>query len=193
MIKTFFQLLLVSLIGLNNAVAADNLYKLSTGDIISINVYGEESLTIQELKIDNRESVDYPYLGEVVLGGKTLQQVQQEIVNGLKGDYLIDPKVSVAMVRYRNVYINGLVNRPGGYEYEPGLTVQEAISLAGGVMSKYRRSAEAYLVKAKEVSKYQKLSNEELAEAFDNDMQQEAPLYKSISPGDTVYVVASFW
>ncbi len=193
MIKRIVQFLLINIILLNGAIAAENLYRLGAGDTISISVYGEESLTIPELKIDNRETIDYPYLGVIRLGGKTLEEVQREITQGLTGSYLVDPKVNVTIVRYRNVYINGLVNRPGGYEYEPGLTVQEAISLAGGVMSKYRRSAHAYLVKAKNISKYNQLSNEDLAKAFENDTEQETPQYKVVEPGDTVYVVASFW
>ncbi|MGD8110917.1 polysaccharide biosynthesis/export family protein [Vibrio sp. TRT 17S01] len=193
MIKTFFQLLLVGLLSINSAIAADSLYKIGAGDTIRIKVYGEDTLSMDELKIDNRESIDYPYLGEIQLGGKTLEQLQKEITNGLKGDYLIDPKVNVAIVRYRNVYINGLVNAPGGYEYEPGLTVQKAISLAGGVMSKYRRSAKAYITKASDGSKYQNLSNKELADAFEKDTENEVEPYQRIHPGDTIYVVASFW
>lgn len=193
MIKTFFQLLLVGLLSINSAIAADSLYKIGAGDTIRIKVYDEDTLSMDELKIDNRESIDYPYLGEIQLGGKTLEQLQKEITNGLKGDYLIDPKVNVAIVRYRNVYINGLVNSPGGYEYEPGLTVQKAISLAGGVMSKYRRSAKAYITKASDGSKYQNLSNKELADAFEKDTENEVEPYQRIHPGDTIYVVASFW
>lgn len=171
----------------------DELYKLAAGDVISIKVYGEENLTIAEQKIDNREVIDYPYLGVIKLGGKTLRQVQNEISMGLKGDYLVNPKVNVAIVQYRNVYINGLVNKPGGYEYEPGLTVQKAISLAGGVMSKYRRSARAYRTKSSDENKYANLTADQLSEEFEKNTKTEAELYQVIQPGDTIYVVASFW
>ncbi|MDA0148911.1 polysaccharide biosynthesis/export family protein [Vibrio sp. LaRot3] len=185
--------LLVMAFCVTSSVQADSLYKLSAGDVISIKVYGEENLSIAEQKIDNREVIDYPYLGEIKLGGKTLDQVQSELVSGLKGDYLVNPKVNVAIVRYRNVYINGLVNKPGGYEYEPGLTVQKAISLAGGVMSKYRRSAKAYRTKSSESKKYQNLTADQLSREFEKNTEIEAELYQVIQPGDTIYVVASFW
>lgn len=185
--------LLVMAFCVTSSVQADSLYKLSAGDVISIKVYGEENLSIAEQKIDNREVIDYPYLGEIKLGGKTLDQVQSELVSGLKGDYLVNPKVNVAIVRYRNVYINGLVNKPGGYEYEPGLTVQKAISLAGGVMSKYRRSAKAYRTKSSESKKYQNLTADQLSREFEKNTEVEAELYQVIQPGDTIYVVASFW
>lgn len=190
----FINILTVSFISLFAFQSnADELYKLGAGDVISIVVYGEESLTIPEQKIDNREVIDYPYLGEIKIGGKSLKQVQNHITSGLKGDYLVNPKVNVAIVKYRNVYINGLVNRPGGYEYEPGLTVQKAISLAGGVMSKYRRSAKAYRTKSSETEQYKNLSSSQLAKEFEKNTETEAELYQVIKPGDTIHVVASFW
>ncbi|MBC7005529.1 polysaccharide export protein [Photobacterium sp. BZF1] len=168
----------------------DHFYTLSAGDTISITVYGEENLTIEELKIDNRETLDYPYLGNIKLGNKTLETLQREITAGLKGRYLVNPKVNVAIVKYRNVYVNGMVKNPGGYEYEPDLTVQEAISLAGGILTKYRRSAKTYLISEGE---YEGYTSDELVEAFENDTKKEAPLYQKIKPGDTLYIIASFW
>jgi polysaccharide export outer membrane protein len=174
----------------SNASTDSTLYTLTAGDTISITVYGEDNLTIEELKIDNRETVDYPYLGKIKLGGKTLEQLQQEITNGLKGSVLINPKVNVSMVEYRNIYVNGLVNKPGGYEYEPDLTVQEAISLAGGVLTKYRRSAKVYLISEGE---YENYTAEQLTEAFESDTEDEVALYQKIKPGDTLHVIGSFW
>ena len=194
MINKLFKILVLSCISIGSVNAnTTDLYQLAAGDVISIKVYGEENLTIDEQKIDNREVIDYPYLGVIKLGGKTLEQVQSAITQGLQGDYLVNPKVNVAIVQYRNVYINGLVNKPGGYEYEPGLTVQKAISLAGGVMSKYRRSARAYRTKSTESDKYAHLSAEQLAIEFDKNTETEAELYQVIYPGDTIHVVASFW
>lgn len=187
-----FLLSLLGVMLLSTAAHAsqDVLYTLSAGDTISITVYGEESLSIKELKIDNRETLDYPYLGTLSLAGKTLEQLQGEITAGLKGQVLVNPKVNVSIVEYRNVYVNGMVKEPGGYEYEPDLTVQEALSLAGGILTKYRRSAKVYLISEGEYAGY---TSEELAEAFENDTKKEAPLYQKIKPGDTLYVIASFW
>lgn len=180
----------VMLLSTSAHASQDVLYTLSAGDTISITVYGEESLSIKELKIDNRETLDYPYLGTLSLAGKTLEQLRGEITAGLKGQVLVNPKVNVSIVEYRNVYVNGMVKEPGGYEYEPDLTVQEALSLAGGILTKYRRSAKVYLISEGEYAGY---TSEELAEAFENDTKKEAPLYQKIKPGDTLYVIASFW
>jgi len=64
--------------------------------------------------------------------GLTAAEVEQLIYTGLKGDYLINPSVSVTITEYRPFFIDGEVKRPGGYPYQPGLTVNKAAALAGG-------------------------------------------------------------
>ena len=67
-----------------------------------------------------------------MLVGKTVNQVEQVIDSGLRGDYLVNPSVSVTVTEYRPFFIDGEVKRPGGYPYQPGLTIDRAAALAGG-------------------------------------------------------------
>ena len=62
----------------------------------------------------------------------SLADLEALITSHLKGDYLINPKVSIDMMEYRQFYVNGEVEDAGGFPYQPGLTVRKAISLAGG-------------------------------------------------------------
>ncbi|OZG75468.1 capsular biosynthesis protein [Hahella sp. CCB-MM4] len=112
-------------------VSAIEQYKLGPGDLIRIQVYGENDLTL-EARLGEADSIDYPFLGEIKPVGKTLDQMQAQIAQGLKQGYLVDPRVSVTVLEYRQFYISGEVKNPGGYAYQPGLTVRTAISLAGG-------------------------------------------------------------
>ncbi|MBU2892252.1 polysaccharide export protein [Colwellia sp. D2M02] len=112
------------------AHASDN-YKLGSGDTIKITVFGQEDLSLEVLLNDSGK-VDYPFLGQLQATGKTLTQFQQQIYTGLKGDYLINPNVSVSIVEYRPFFIDGEVNKPGGYPFQPGLSVNKAAALAGG-------------------------------------------------------------
>ena len=50
----------------------------------------------------------------------------------------------MTIVEYRNFFINGQVEKPGGYAFIPGLTVRKAVSLAGGF--KERASKEKIFV-----------------------------------------------
>ena len=62
----------------------------------------------------------------------TAAEVESLIYEGLLGDYLVNPSVSVSIVEYRPFFIDGEVKRPGGYPYQPGLSVNKAAALAGG-------------------------------------------------------------
>lgn len=106
-------------------------YRLGTGDIISITVYDEKDLTLDKVKVGEAPTISYPMLGAIKVKGLTLLQVQKEVAKGLK-TYLINPQVTVTIDQYRDIYVNGQVNKPGNYPYQPDLTVREAVSIAGG-------------------------------------------------------------
>lgn len=115
-----------------NAIAqAESDYRLGSGDKIQITVFGQLDLSIETL-LNNSGKINYPFLGEIQAVGKTLAEFQQQIYDGLKGDYLISPNVSVSIIEYRPFFIDGEVKQPGGYPYQPGLTVNKAAALAGG-------------------------------------------------------------
>src|SRR6185503_6891942 len=107
-------------------------YRLGSGDVISIQVLGEEDLRRERIRLSDAATISYPILGEIKLFGKTVAELEALIRDGLKGRYLVNPQVTVAIIEYRSFYINGQVEKPGGYAYVPGLTVRKAISLAGG-------------------------------------------------------------
>jgi protein involved in polysaccharide export with SLBB domain len=107
-------------------------YTLNAGDSIRIYVYGEPDLTFERLLIGHNGRISYPFLGELKVTGKSAAQLQQVLINGLKPDYLIDPRISVSIVKYRPFFVNGEVKSPGGVDFQPGLTLRKAISLAGG-------------------------------------------------------------
>jgi protein involved in polysaccharide export with SLBB domain len=107
-------------------------YTLSSGDSIRIYVYGEPYLTFERLLIGQNGRISYPFLGELKVIDNTAAQLQQKLIDGLKPNYLVDPRISVSVVKYRPFFVNGEVKRPGGVDFQPGLTLRKAISLAGG-------------------------------------------------------------
>jgi polysaccharide export outer membrane protein len=106
-------------------------YTLGSGDTVSITVYGQEDLSL-ETRLTDIGVINYPYLGEISVLGMTVSGLESFIYEGLKGDYLVNPSVSVSIIEYRPFFINGEVKDPGGYPYQPGLTVDKAAALAGG-------------------------------------------------------------
>ena len=119
------------LVSAANDAANSQQYLLGTGDMIRIQVYDEEDLYL-ETRVSDTGTISYPFLGELNVKGMSLADMEALITTRLKGDYLINPKVSIDMMEYRQFYVNGEVEDAGGFPYQPGLTVRKAISLAGG-------------------------------------------------------------
>ena len=117
---------------------AQSSYNLGSGDLISIVVFDEEELTM-EVRVA-KTPMSYPFLGQVALDGRNLAEVEQQIKEGLKGDYLIEPSISISVIEYRPFFITGEVEKPGGYPFQPGLTLRKAISLGGGFTERASRT-----------------------------------------------------
>ncbi len=125
-------MLLVAALLFGAPLVAQDDYELNSGDSIRIQVYCEPDLTFERLLIGQNGRISYPFLGELKVSGLTPGQVQAALVSGLQPDYLVDPRVSVSIVRYRSFFVNGEVKSPGGVDFQPGLTLRKAIALAGG-------------------------------------------------------------
>lgn len=137
--KAMFRGLALLLVLTGLATAQEEAYTLNAGDAIRIYVYGEPDLTFPQLLIGPNGRISYPFLGDLTVAGKTADELQQILTDGLKPDYLVDPRISVSIVRYRPFFVNGEVNRPGGVDFQPGLTLRKAISLAGGFTERANR------------------------------------------------------
>ena len=159
----------------NGAGTADNDYRLSTGDKLRIQVYGEEDLNLETTVSDNGE-ISYPFLGPLKVAGLTPQELAQLITGKLKGDYLVNPKVSVDVREYRLFYVNGEVESPGGFPFQPGITVRKAISLAGGF--KERAAKDKIFV---------------IRDDKPNSKPSPVQLDDKIRPGDIITVEESFF
>lgn len=107
-------------------------YILGTGDRISIQVFDEPDLTMDAL-VNDSGVINYSYVGILEVSGKTLVDIEQQITSILRDGYLVNPSVNISIKEYRPFFINGEVRAPGGYPYQPGLTVDRAIALAGGL------------------------------------------------------------
>ena len=114
-------------------------YVLGPGDEVAISVFGEPDLSV-EFTLSDNGALNYPFLGEIRVAGLTMPELERHIADGLRGDYLINPEVTVSMKQYRQFYLNGEVNRPGGYPYQPGLTLEKALALAGGLSPRAARN-----------------------------------------------------
>ncbi len=107
-------------------------YRLGPGDQVRLTVFRHEDLSGQ-LEIDGEGFLAMPLVGEILSAGLTARQLESEIESRLRGGgYLVSPQVSIEVLNYRPFYIIGEVNNPGSYQYVNGMTVSNAVALAGG-------------------------------------------------------------
>lgn len=107
-------------------------YRLGPGDELRVNVFGLDVIANTYL-IGDSGGISVPLVGPVDASGKTVAEVEAMIAASLRTRQIVrDPNVSVQIVKYRPFYILGEVQRPGQYPYVPGMTVLNAVSIAGG-------------------------------------------------------------
>jgi polysaccharide biosynthesis/export protein len=106
-------------------------YRVGAGDKLSIKVVGETDLT-GEYVVDATGVLSMPYVQSVPVAGMNTGDIERLIVKRLRAGYLKDPKVSVQAISLRPFYIMGEVTASGSFPYQPGMTVQNAIAIAGG-------------------------------------------------------------
>lgn len=114
-------------------------YKLGPGDKLKVTVFGQADLS-GEFEVDGQGNLSIPLVGQLQAGGLTVAQFHEKLSTVLDRDFLVNPRVSVDVVNYRPFYILGEVNRPGRYDYVNGLTVRQAVAIAGGFTRRARTS-----------------------------------------------------
>lgn len=158
-----------------HSVASADVYILGPGDTVKIHVFQEPDLSISA-RISNNGTVDYPLLGKLKMEGLTLVEAVELLDRKLRGDYLIDPQISVSMDTYRTFFVTGEVRSPGSYEYQPGMTARRAIVVAGDFTDRASRS-KVYLIKEGESSANKK----------------KIGLDVPVGPGDTIMIKESLF
>lgn len=114
-------------------------YLLGPGDQLRVIVFGQQDLS-GDFEIDGTGLLSLPLIGKIRVGGNTLAEAESTIIKELKPDYLKDPHVSLQVLNYRPFYIIGEVQAPGSYPYVNGMTILEAVAIAGGFTYRAKES-----------------------------------------------------
>jgi protein involved in polysaccharide export with SLBB domain len=114
-------------------------YTLGSGDKVRVNVFGQADLQ-GEYVIDGAGFVQLPLIGQTKAAGLTIAEFQKQVTEKLGNGYLVNPNVDVEVVTYRPFYIIGEVRTPGQYAYINGMSVLNAVALAGGYTDRADKS-----------------------------------------------------
>ncbi|TFE98781.1 hypothetical protein B5M44_07795 [Shinella sumterensis] len=105
-------------------------YRVASGDVLRVTVYGDPGLS-GSFPIGADGTIGYPLLGNVAVSGRPVEEVRQAIDAGLK-EHIANLSVSVVVETYAPVFVVGEVQRPGRYEFRPGMIALELFALGGG-------------------------------------------------------------
>lgn len=151
-------------------------YVLGIGDKLKITIFGEPDLS-GSFEISSVGTISMPLIGEVQAAQRTVSQIQTDITHKLASGYMRNPHVSLEVLNYRPFFIIGEVMKPGSYNYVNGMTVINAIALAGGYT--YRADKDGATIK----------------HANGNQATKELPAseYTTVQPGDVINVPERFF
>lgn len=116
---------------------ADLAYKIGSGDKLKITIFDEPDLS-GEYDIDGEGILSMPLIGNIEAGGYDLRSLENEIATSYKEGYLKNPRINIEIMNFRPFFILGEVNEPGSYPYVSGITVINAVALAGGFTHRAR-------------------------------------------------------
>jgi len=108
-------------------------YIIGPSDILQVTVFGQEKLS-GKFTVGSDGTFAYPYGDRVKAGGLTVLVVENDIRTRLGKDYLRDPRVSVSVDTFRSqsVTVAGQVRTPRVLEYQAVMSIQQALTMAGG-------------------------------------------------------------
>lgn len=111
--------------------------RLDAGDQLRVTVFGEDRLS-GPLTVDSDGRIAMPLVGPVDVAGLTPKEAGDRVTRQLSGQ-LVQPRVTVAIIAWRPLYVTGEVERSGQYAWQPGLNLVSAMALAGGATRRASR------------------------------------------------------
>ncbi len=145
-------------------------YRLDAGDRLRVTVFEQDDLT-NTYVVDKAGYLAFPLVGAIAARGRTIKEIEGSIAEKLSQGYIRSPDVSVEIDRYRPFFIMGEVGTAGQYTYVPGMTVQNAIAVAGGYSP---RAAQGDVDITRQIN--------------GKVMTGRVPITDPILPGDTIYL-----
>ncbi len=122
----------------NVIVSSKEDYRIGPGDYIEIRVEdAPELLTRTRVSADG--TILMNYLQYLPIQGKTTNEISLLVADKLRGRYLKNPLVNVAVtqVNSRSFLIQGAVRRPGPFQIEGRPSLMRLINYAGGVLENH--------------------------------------------------------
>jgi protein involved in polysaccharide export with SLBB domain len=121
---------------------------LGPGDVFEVRVFQEPDLSgVYRLASDG--SINFPLCGRLELGGLSTSAATDRFTQCLSSGYLRNPQVSLFIKEYnsKKIFVFGEVQKAGTFQYEDGMNIVQAITLAGGFTPRAARNSTSVIRK----------------------------------------------
>ena len=126
-----FLLVCVAVLPRTSEAADPAAYRLGIGDKVRVTVFGEKDLS-GDFDVNDQGEVTLPLIGSVRIAGRSVGDAETVITNAYGKNYLVNPHINLQVMNYRPFFILGEVKNPGSYPFINGMTIVNAVALAGG-------------------------------------------------------------
>ncbi|BDA82967.1 sugar ABC transporter substrate-binding protein [Aureimonas sp. SA4125] len=114
-----------------HAAPADG-YRLAPGDVTSFD-FLDDALPAEQLTVSSEGEVSIPLIGSFAVAGLTVPEAVDAMRRSfVERRFFVDPQISLAVASFRPIFVLGEVRVPGSFPFQPMLTVEQAVALAGG-------------------------------------------------------------
>lgn len=159
---------------------------LGPGDVFEVRVFQEPDLS-GAYRLSSDGAINFPLCGSEHLGGMSTEAAAHELARCLSNGYVRSPQVSIFVKEYnsKKIFVFGEVQKPGTFQYEDGMNIVQAITLAGGFAARAAKNSTSVTRSLDGTERRVKVAVEDIglgrAENF------------SLRPGDIIFVPESLF
>jgi polysaccharide export outer membrane protein len=159
---------------------------LGAGDVFEVRVFQEPELS-GVYQVGPQGDVIYPLCQRVVVAGLTANGAAEKLRDCLSKGFMRDPQVSVLVKEYnsKKVFVFGEVQKPGTFSYEDGMSIVQAVTIAGGFTKSAAQNSTSVTRRVNGTEAKIKVNVQDIALG-------KAPNF-TLEPGDIVYIPESLF
>jgi polysaccharide export outer membrane protein len=159
---------------------------LGPGDVLEVRVYREPELS-GVYQVGSEGDIVFPLCQRVVVAGLTPNGASDKFRDCLSAGFMRDPQVTVVVKEYnsKKVFVFGEVQKPGTFTFQDGMSIVQAVTVAGGFTRTASQNATSVTRRVKGQEVRIKVNVQDIALG-------KAPNF-TLEPGDIVFVPESLF
>lgn len=157
-------------------------YQIGPLDVLTITVFQEKDLSLEEVPVDAGGNIIFPLIGQIHVAGMSSADVSRLIAARLKERFLVNPQVSVLIKTSvsQKVTVDGEVKEAGVYPLQGQTSLMQAVAMAKGASD---------IAKMEQVVVFRTIGNTRYAAQFNLEDIQNGRAADPLIRADDIVVV----